>query len=128
MQSRKQRATFFDLDGVIIDSAPLITMLVRQVLSGHGIAVGDQLLDAFVGPPLEESFSMVLSAVGVSDVACNAAGLVTEFRDVYRSRCIETKAHPGVASMLRSVGRSVPCALATSKPREFAIAILEQLE
>ncbi|MCJ7437014.1 MAG: HAD hydrolase-like protein [Acidimicrobiia bacterium] len=128
MQSRKRCATFFDLDGVIIDSAPLITTLVRQVLSGHGIPVDDRLLDAFVGPPLEESFSVLLRDVGVPDIACDAVGLVAEFRDLYRARCVETEAHPGVASMLRSVARSVPCALATSKPREFALAILNHLE
>jgi phosphoglycolate phosphatase len=127
LQYQARFAVFFDLDGVIIDSAPLITTLAHEVLARRGIPVDDRLLDGFVGPPLEESFSVLLRAVGGPALGQDASSYVAEFRDRYRARCLETEAQPGVVSMLKSVARIVPCALATSKPREFTFAILGHL-
>ena len=49
---------FFDLDGTLTDSGPGITHSVAYALNKWNIKVEDySVLNAFVGPPLAESFA-----------------------------------------------------------------------
>lgn len=118
---------FFDLDGVIIDSEPLTTPLVREVLRARDIDLPPETLAGFVGPPLHDSFATVLARAGIADAATEAAVCVTEFRTRYRSCFLDTPAKPSVQPMLEQVALMAPVAVATSKPREFALPILGRL-
>jgi len=128
LRSQDNHAVFFDLDGVIIDSAPLITDIIHKMLDNRGLSADPQLLNKFVGPPLEEAFTILLDLIGEPSTDQNVAEWSNEFRNFYRARYQETKAYNKVDEMLLEISSIVPCAIATSKPQEFAKAILENLK
>ena len=55
-------AVFFDLDGTLVDSAPDILHLLRQVLMDAGLDVPPMDFH-LIGPPLEEIFEIVAPSV-----------------------------------------------------------------
>lgn len=113
----------FDLDGTLTDSAPGITNCVAYALEKFGIRVEDKSeLNRFIGPPLIYSFKTFF---GFSD---KDAELATEY---YRERfstvgLYENALYPGIDVMLKHLKESGRRLLvATSKPEEFTVLILE---
>lgn len=117
------RYVLFDLDGTLTDSSPGITNSVAHALERFGITDYDkQELRKFIGPPLVNSF------MEFYDFDEDKALLGVEYyREYFRDRGIyENSVYEGVVpmlEMLRDEGKVV--ILATSKPEEFAIKILE---
>lgn len=128
LRSQNNHAVFFDLDGVIIDSAPLITDIIQKMLASRGFTANSEMLKKFVGPPLEQSFAALLDSIGEPSNDQNAAEWSEEFRNFYRIRHPETKAYQKIDKMLFEISEKLPCAIATSKSQEFANAILKNLE
>ncbi|MBQ3405050.1 MAG: HAD hydrolase-like protein [Oscillospiraceae bacterium] len=113
----------FDFDGTISDSARGITKCVQYALSKFGIKVDDlSELVCFVGPPPPQMFK---EKYGFSDE--QALKGLEYFRERYRASGInENDMYPGVATMLERLRRAgKKTALATSKPRPFAVHICE---
>ena len=117
-------ALLFDLDGTIIDSAPGIIASARYALSHFDREMEDSQLRAFIGPPLEVCFTEVC---GLSpEEARQAVGYYRERYGVTGK--FECSLYSGVKELLRQLhqsGRKV--LLATSKPEQFAVEILEHL-
>lgn len=113
----------FDLDGTLTDPGEGITNSVAYALRKYGIEVSDRSeLYKFIGPPLKDSF---MKYYGFSEDKAEEA--IAYYREYFRETGIfENKVYEGVEDMLRVLradGKSI--ILATSKPEEFAIRILE---
>ena len=113
----------FDLDGTLTDPGEGITNSVAYALKKYDIEVADRSeLYKFIGPPLKDSF---MKYYGFSEDKAEEA--ITHYREYFRDTGIfENKVYEGVEHMLRQLhtdGKKI--VLATSKPEEFAVRILE---
>jgi phosphoglycolate phosphatase len=115
-------AVLFDLDGVLIDSRVAITNCIRFGLQAVGAPDRSRdELAPWIGPPLIHAFTELAGPEHAQ------AAL-----DAYRSRYVtssleETLPVPGIDAALARVAAAVPTALATSKPRAFAVPLCERL-
>ena len=116
----------FDLDGTLTDPGEGITNAVAYALRHYDISVADRRqLYPFIGPPLHDSF---MKFYGFSSEQAEAA--ITFFREYYRDTGIwENVVYTGMAEALHKLCDSGKRLLvATSKPEEFAIRILDKFE
>ena len=116
----------FDLDGTLTDPGVGITNSVSYALAKYGIEVTDRTtLYPFIGPPLQDSFQKFY---GFSETDSYEA--ISYFREYFREFGIfENEVYPGIRELLetlRAEGNQI--ILATSKPEEFAIRILEHFD
>ena len=112
----------FDLDGTVTDPKEGITCAVAYALRQQGIIADPDTLTSFIGPPLHESFPELF---GLTEEKTDRA--VEDFR-VYFSRqgWAENIPYKGMAELLESLqGAGLKLVIATSKPEEFAIRIME---
>ena len=120
------KTVLFDLDGTLTDPGLGITNSVAYALKKYGIEVSDrEKLYSFIGPPLKDSFKKYY---GFSDE--KAMGAIMYYREYFSDKGIfENEVYDGIKELLRSIkasGRKI--ILATSKPEEFALRILEHFE
>lgn len=113
----------FDLDGTLTDPGEGITNSVAYALEKWNIHVEDRTgLYPFIGPPLKDSF---MDFYSFSEEQAEQA--VACYREYFQDRGIfENVVYEGVEEMLKTLkasGRKI--ILATSKPEEFAVRILE---
>jgi phosphoglycolate phosphatase len=116
----------FDLDGTLTDPGEGITNSVAYALSKYGIEVRDRSeLYKFIGPPLRDSFMKYYGFP--EDKALQA---IEYYREYFRDRGIfENRVYEGVEDMLRQLhAKGKRLVLATSKPEEFALRILEHFD
>ena len=113
----------FDLDGTLTDPGEGITNSVAHALEKLGIPVPERrALYKFIGPPLYASF---MDFYGLDRQ--KALEAVEFYREYYRDRGIwENRVYDGIPELLaklQAAGKTL--LLATSKPEEFALQILE---
>ncbi len=116
----------FDLDGTLTDPGIGITNSVMHALEKFGIHVSDrEELYPFIGPPLTDSFRKYYGFT--EDQALEA---VEYYREYFRADGIfENKVYDGIPEMLAELKkRGATVALATSKPYEFSVQILEHFD
>ncbi len=116
----------FDLDGTLTDPKEGITNCVKHGLSALGLTETDEkVLLSFIGPPLEESFANIYN---LNEEETSFA--IATFRERYGTiGLFENRAFDGIREMLAKIKQECPdkkIALATSKPKKFAILILEK--
>lgn len=116
----------FDLDGTLTDPGAGITNSVAYALKKWNIEVTDRsTLYKFIGPPLQESFAVYY---GLSEE--DSWKSVEYFREYFREKGIfENEVYPGIEELLKSLkaaGKTV--IVATSKPQDFAVQILEHFQ
>ncbi len=114
---------FFDLDGTLTDPAVGITNAIMHALDRFGIHVEERsALYPFIGPPLEDSF---MTFYGFSKE--DAALAVRYYREYFSVKGLfENEVYDGIIQTLSELkARGVKLAIATSKPREFTVRILE---
>lgn len=137
------RAACFDLDGCLVDSRFAICTAIN-----HGrVAVGlpEAPLDAlhrFIGPPLLESFLVMLTedaagaeaageprdVAGAGDPAAvdRAHEALRAYRAVYLDIALtQTPVFDGIPEVLGELAARMPLAVVTSKPRAYAQPIVE---
>lgn len=113
----------FDLDGTLTDPGLGITNAVMYALRKYGMEVPPrQELYSFIGPPLKQSFMRWCSF----DEA-EGEQAVKYYREYYRDKgLLENEVYDGIEDMLKALReKGKRLAVATSKPEEFAIRILE---
>ncbi len=113
----------FDLDGTLTDPGEGITNSVAYALERFGIHIADRkCLYPFIGPPLMDSFSRYY---GMSDSQAEKA--VEVYREYFSVKgWLENCPYDGICAMLANLRASGKRLLvATSKPEEFAVRILE---
>lgn len=117
----------FDLDGTLTDSSLGIARCIQEAVRRLGREVPEaDSLRRFVGPPLQGTFAHLLGTE-------NEAAIAEAIR-FYRERFVatgmfENALYPGVAAgldRLRQGGHRLW--VATSKPRVYAVRILEHFE
>lgn len=116
----------FDLDGTLTDPGEGITNSVAYALKKYDIEVSDRSeLYKFIGPPLKDSFMKYYS---FSEEKAEQA--IAYYREYFRDKGIfENKVYEGVEDMLRRLhDKGKRLVLATSKPEEFAVRILEHFD
>ena len=116
----------FDLDGTLTDPWEGITKSVQYALSACGIDEPDlSRLTRFIGPPLIPAFEQFY---GLSQAQSEFA--LKKYRERFSTKGIrENRIYSGVPELLNSLkerGKSI--ALATSKPEQFAVQILETFD
>ncbi len=113
----------FDLDGTLTDPGEGITNSVAYALKKFNIIVENRTeLYNFIGPPLIDSF-MKYYGMNYED-GLKAVEYYREYFSV--TGIFENKVFEGIAEMLDEIkksGRKI--ALATSKPEQYAVRILE---
>lgn len=112
----------FDLDGTLTDPREGIVTCIKHGLSSLGeLSPPDSDLERFIGPPLHDTFSRLLSG--------DSARIETAMR-AYRERfsavgMFENAVYPGIPQGLESLGAlGADLFVATSKPQVFAERIL----
>lgn len=116
----------FDLDGTLTDSRIGITTSIRHAMAVLGRPLAPEVdLDWCIGPPLIDAFARLLDG----DRARAADG-VAAYRARYSTIGLyENAVYPGIPDLLdRLVADGRTLVLATSKPRVFAIRILEHFD
>ncbi|MDE7311540.1 MAG: HAD family hydrolase [Eubacterium sp.] len=116
----------FDLDGTLTDPGVGITNAAAYALEKYGIHVKERSeLYRLIGPPLQDSFEQFY---GFSKEQAKQA--VAYYREYYREKGIfENRLYDGMDSLLKELfeaGRTL--LVATSKPEEFAVQILEYFD
>lgn len=116
----------FDLDGTLTDPGEGITNSVAYALKKYGIEVSDKSeLYKFIGPPLKDSF---MKYYDFNEDKAEEA--IAFYREYFRDKGIfENRVYEGVEDLLRQLhtdGKKI--VLATSKPEEFAVRILEYFD
>ena len=122
----KYKHYLFDLDGTLTDSGIGITNSVMYALEKFGIHVSDRKeLYPFIGPPLTDSFKKYY---GFSEK--DALQAVEYYREYFRAGGIfENAVYEGIPEMLRALKNgNATVALATSKPYEFTVQILDHFD
>jgi phosphoglycolate phosphatase len=113
-----------DLDGTLADPRAGFVASVRHALESLGYAVPtDDRISGHIGPPLEETFAVLLGP----HLPHNVREAVRLYRERYlASGIFETRIYEGVPDALAQL-HAFGCRmfLATSKPHVFAVRILE---
>ena len=118
----EQKVILFDLDGTLTDSGEGIINCVVFALEHYGLPVPSKAeLRSVVGPPLHDT----LARYGVPKEKLDEA--VTVFRSRYNPIGIyENVPYPGIREALEELKREgYKLCVATSKPEEFALRIME---
>ena len=114
----------FDLDGTLTDSAPGITRCIQEALRklGRADVPPEDSLRRFVGPPLYETFALLLE----TEAEANLAEAVRLYRERFVvTGMFENALYPGVEeglARLDAAGHRL--FLATSKPKVYAERIV----
>ena len=116
---------FFDLDGTLIDPKEGITKSVEYALNKFNIYVKSlDDLTVFIGPPLKDSFMEYYHmSVEASDQA------VLYYRERFKQLGLyECRLYDNVVETLENLyNMGIKLVIATSKPEEFTIQILKNL-
>ncbi len=118
-----KRYLFFDLDGTLSDPSEGIINSILYALKHYGIEEPDRdALYSFIGPPLVDAFAErygVSRETGYEMTAC--------FQEYFSQKGLyENRLYEGVPILLQSLSQQgKKLILATSKPEEFALRILE---
>lgn len=115
----------FDLDGCLVDSSGAIPRAVNQALVELGIGERPEgSLTSFIGPPLLRSFELLLEEEGLDPTLARRA--VGHYRAVYPELARRhTRLVPGVDRAVDALSGRCELRIVTSKPREFAVPILQ---
>ncbi|MCR4734364.1 MAG: HAD family hydrolase [Treponema sp.] len=114
---------FFDLDGTLTDPAEGITNSFIYALKFFGLEVPSyQKLCSFIGPPLIQTFKKEFA---LSDEKLLEA--VKKYREYFAKKgLLENKVYPNIPPLLEKLkNKGKHLAVATSKPEEYSIKILE---
>ena len=123
--TNKTLAVIFDMDGVIIDSNPLITVAWKAFFDTHHIELSDEQLNHYVfGRTAPETVAMVFPE-GLTPELINgyADEVATEVRRMYISN---GQIVPGFTALVKDLAsHQIPMAIATSAPTENVKIVLE---
>jgi phosphoglycolate phosphatase len=118
-------AILFDLDGVLADSRRPIIDSVNGALEALGLPRrSDEEVAPIIGPPTEIGFGELLG-VAPDDPLVERA--VEEYRARYVSALRDTQSYPGVPEAVRELAGDHLLGVATSKPRRYALPVLEAI-
>jgi phosphoglycolate phosphatase len=117
-------AVLFDLDGVLVDSRAAIGSSMNHALVSLGHPRREEEdLHRYIGPPLYGAFSELTGKPTDSD---EVAALVAAYRARYAVASLrDSLVFEGIEAALETLAREHTLAVATSKPRQFAVPLLD---
>jgi phosphoglycolate phosphatase len=117
-------SVLFDLDGVLVDSRAAIGASMNHALVSLGHERREEAeLHRYIGPPLYGAFSELTGKPTDSD---EVAALMAAYRARYAVASLrDSLVYDGIEEALETLGREHTLAVATSKPRTFAVPLLE---
>ncbi len=116
----------FDLDGTLTDPGLGITNCVKYALNHFGIMPSErEELFPYIGPPLVDSFKMFH---GLNEEQAQKA--LCLYRERFNAKGIfENALIPGITELLNDLKkRGFKLIIATSKPEEYTVRILEHFD
>lgn len=121
------RAAFFDLDGCLVDSRAPISGAMNAALVELGLpARPAEQLHGYIGPPLLASFTEILTELEADPGLAESA--IAAYRRVYPAMSLEqTRLVDGIVEVLDALHGELTLMVVTSKPREYAVPIVEAL-
>lgn len=124
-EMKKYTTVLFDLDGTLTDPKEGITKSVAYALHCFGIEEDPDNLCEFIGPPLKDSF---MEYYGFDEE--KAMQGIIKYREYFvPTGMFENEVYDGIREMLESLrARGMKLIVATSKPEEFAVKILEHFD
>ena len=117
---------FFDLDGTLTDPAEGITNSFVHAIKYFGLEVPSyEKLCTFIGPPLVATFQ---KEFGFDEEKCMEG--VKKYREYFAQKGIfENKVYDGIEDLLAQLKkRGKHLVVATSKPEEYSVKILEHFK
>ncbi|MGL5271106.1 MAG: HAD family hydrolase [Selenomonadaceae bacterium] len=122
------KAVIFDMDGVIIDSEPMHTKVVLDVLSSYQVHLTPADLDRFAGMTMHSVNSALKTDYDIQApleeiIACEIKGMIRH--------TLEDPQQPidGIREILTYLEKNrIPAAVASSSPRELVQAVVSRLE
>jgi beta-phosphoglucomutase len=120
----KKIGFLFDMDGVIVDTNPTHKIALRQFCKAHGHDLSEeQLRDKIYGRTNKDWIPAVFGDISPAQVKAYADEKEALFREMYIS---EIRPLAGLLDFLEKLRRDgMPCAIATSAPRENVDFVLE---
>ena len=117
---------FFDLDGTLTDPAQGITNSFIHALKFYGMPIPSyQELCKLIGPPLPYSFETTFGFPHKK-----AMEAVAKYREYFAVKGLfENKVYDGIPELLQALKKKgLHLMVATSKPEEYSVKILEHFE
>lgn len=120
------RAVIFDMDGLMVNSEPLSRQAWDEILRDYGRSMDDATYRRIVGQRTAESARIVCEAYQLPLTAEElAAAKIARWESIWRRGLPPM---PGLMTLHDAlVAREIPWAVATSSPRHYAEAVLQQL-
>ena len=122
------KAIIFDMDGVLIDSEPLYMEQERCSYARYGITLDHAELSRFVGTTQRYMWSAIKNDYGLTEPLDY---LMAQHHQQLMKRLTTEPllAVPGVLALLRHLNKAgIPCAVASSSPRELVDVILRKTQ
>lgn len=118
----------FDLDGCLVDSTEAITTCVNATLASFDLPQRTpETLRWMIGPPLQQGMERLLAESGAPAHWRDEA--IVRYRALYRDVSLQvTRVVDGIPDVLTALADAVTLLVVTSKPRAFALPILETLQ
>lgn len=115
----------FDLDGTLTDPKVGITSAFAFALEKFGIRADPDELTWVIGPPLLDAFQ---DGYGFDEAAARRA--IREYRVYFTDRgWAENVPYPGIRELLEALrARGAKLIVATSKPEEFSVRIMDHFD
>lgn len=122
----KYDLAIFDLDGTLTDSKEGIIRTFQHTLKKYGIVRSDEELMKYIGPPIFDIFREILNTNDESEILC----AVNTYRERFNKiGYLENTLYSGAVQMLERLKRGgVKLAVATSKPQDYAVLILQNFK
>jgi HAD superfamily hydrolase (TIGR01509 family) len=118
------RGVIFDMDGVLVNSEPIIRVCAQEAAAKLGFLISNEVYVTWMGLPSTQLQDAIRHTMG-------SRFPIENFYDEYKKRwekkikAGEILANPGIKPLLKALRReSVPIAVATSTIREHAIETL----
>lgn len=113
-------AILFDLDGTILDSAPIICQAMSLACAEFGHPRDPEVFRPYIGPPPWHTFAAV-----TGEPPEVVARIVPRYREIYDGLMDSTPVYPGLSPLIDALAaEGLPLAVATSKLRSAAVALL----
>lgn len=127
--SKKYDLVIFDFDGTLVDTAPDIALYANQILKDYGFEEKSlEEVKKAVGHGVHELLKD-LSSDGFAGKEALLDEAVLEFKKRYTENpVIHSKPYPFVLEMLNGPLQKVKKAIATNKPHELTLKILDLLK
>ena len=110
------QAFIFDMDGVIIDSEPIHTKIIRTTLIEHNITISDEEFDKFIGMSSTAVFSHFIK---LYNLPYTSEEMLIDHMTQFKNYIIEHHLRPidGILSLIQNLkAKNIPLAIASSSP------------